>query len=456
MKYELIIDYKLYFIFILTFIIIIYINLNIKFNIQLNDNYLNIQQQIKLKFNNTIKNKINLSIYGYCLINGGRARITSLLINYLYNIKIFKIYLFTVEDKQLNEYKIPQDIKRAVVKNNLIKLISKYKIDIIIYQLDDLKEIEILNNIEKVNVIFYHHSSNFDWIYSNFIMYKSIYRLFKLSKYIVSIVPFENDYLFKKWGINSIKIDNFITYKYNLIIPSDLSSNIIIMLGRGQAKKKRFKIGIQSMEYIIKYIPKAQLKIISDLTGISHLLNLIINLKLENNINFFGYNTNPEIYFKNASLNIFPSISEAFPMVIIETKEYGIPNILIGLDYIAMAKKGNIIIYDDLPELLAREAIKILKYKNYKKNLGINARRSISKYNNKMLLMKWIKIILSVFNGYKYYQQLKYNNKEINKLDALNIIKNQISLLKKRIHFFNNITIKNYENFTYMENQTNF
>ena len=287
-------------------------------------------------------------------------------------------------------------------------------------------------------------------------MYKSIYRLFKLSKYIVSIVPFENDYLFKKWGINSIKIDNFITYKYNLIIPSDLSSNIIIMLGRGQAKKKRFQIGIQSMEYIIKYIPKAQLKIISDLTGISHLLNLIINLKLENNIDFLGYNTNPEIYFKNASLNIFPSISEAFPMVIIETKEYGIPNILIGLDYIAMAKKGNIIIYDDLPELLAREAIKILKYKNYKKNLGINARRSISKYNNKMLLMKWIKIILSVFNGYKYYQQLKYNNKEINKLDALNIIKNQVSLLKKRIHFFNNITIKNYENFTYMENQTNF
>ena len=121
-----------------------------------------------------------------------------------------------------------------------------------------------------------------------------------------------------------------------------------------------------------------------------------------------------------------------------------------------MAKKGNIIIYDDLPELLAREAIKILKYKNYKKILGINARRSISKYNNKMLLMKWIKIILSVFNGYKYYQQLKYNNKEINKLDALNIIKNQVSLLKKRIHFFNNITIKNYENFTYMENQTNF
>jgi glycosyltransferase involved in cell wall biosynthesis len=228
------------------------------------------------------------------------------------------------------------------------------------------------------------------------------------------------------------------------------------MLGRGQAKKKRFQIGIQSMEYIIKYIPKAQLKIISDLTGISHLLNLIINLKLENNIDFLGYNTNPEIYFKNASLNIFPSISEAFPMVIIETKEYGIPNILIGLDYIAMAKNGNIIIYDDLPELLAREAIKILKYKNYKKNLGINARRSISKYNNKMLLMKWIKIILSVFNGYKYYQQLKYNNKEINKLDALNIIKNQVSLLKKRIHFFNNITIKNYENFTYMENQTNF
>ena len=55
----------------------------------------------------------------------------------------------------------------------------------------------------------------------------------------------------KSKDINSIKIDNLITYEYKLIIPSDVSSNIILMLGRGQAKMKRFQIGIQSMEYYI-------------------------------------------------------------------------------------------------------------------------------------------------------------------------------------------------------------
>ena len=103
-------------------------------------------------------------------------------------------------------------------------------------------------------------------------------------------------------------MNNFITYKYNSIIPSDLSSKIILMIGRGNDKKKRFNIGIQSMEYIIQEIYDCELKIISSFIRIEKLQNLVKNLNLENNIQFAGYTSIPEIYFKNASLNIFPSI----------------------------------------------------------------------------------------------------------------------------------------------------
>lgn len=57
---------------------------------------------------------------------------------------------------------------------------------------------------------------------------------------MVSIVPFENDYIFKKWGINSILMNNFITYDYKNIISSNLSSKTILMIGRADAKKKDF------------------------------------------------------------------------------------------------------------------------------------------------------------------------------------------------------------------------
>ena len=48
---------------------------------------------------------------------------------------------------------------------------------------------------------------------------------------MISLIPVENDYLFKKWGINSILMDNPTTFDYDSVIPSDLSSKIIIMIG---------------------------------------------------------------------------------------------------------------------------------------------------------------------------------------------------------------------------------
>ena len=170
-----------------------------------------------------------------------------------------------------------------------MKILKKTRIVILIYQLDYIKEINFLNNLKKIKVIFYHHSSNFDWIYSNYTNFKLIYASFKKSKYFISIVPFENDYLFKYWGIKSILFDNFMTYEYNLVIQSDLSSKSILMIGRGQAKKKRFKLGIKAMEYIILKNPNVELLIISDLNRTEHLQNLVTNINL-GNFKFFSFN----------------------------------------------------------------------------------------------------------------------------------------------------------------------
>ena len=80
-------------------------------------------------------------------------------------------------------------------------------------------------------------------------------------------------------------------------------------------------------------------------------------------------------------------------MVLCETKIYGIPNILVGLDYISIAKGGTIIIYDDEPQSIANEAIKILKNNKYRKKLGEEARNSMKIYNNDLLFIKWITVI---------------------------------------------------------------
>jgi glycosyltransferase involved in cell wall biosynthesis len=178
------------------------------------------------------------------------------------------------------------------------------------------------------------------------------------------------------------------------------------MVGRANDRIKRFDLGIRSMKYIISEVPQSEIKLISSLKNINFLLELVKKLNLKNFVKFLGYISNPAIYYKNASIHLFPTLVEAFPNVLTETKIYGIPNILIGLDYTASSYGGTVIIYDDSPLSIAKVAIKILKNKRYKIKLGREARRSMKRFNNYLILKRWVKIILSIYKGKKNYQKL--------------------------------------------------
>ena len=334
----------------------------------------------------------------------------------------------------------------------MIRQIKKKRIGILIYQYPIELEIIILNKITNFKTIFYLHNSLFFWIHLNLKFIKTIYKEYINSKYIISIIPIENDFIFKKWGIKSIYMDNFISYEYKSIKPSDLTSKNILMLGRASSKYKRFHLGILAMEYITKEIPLCKMKIISNLNNTDFLQNLIINLKLKNNVEFVEFISKPEIYFKNISLHIFPTISEAFPLALCETKIYGIPNILLGLNYLSMSKGGTIIIYDDLTETIAKEAIKLLKNDIYREMLGKEARLSMIKYNNKILLKKWVKLIVCIYYGDVYYQKLLDQNKSMSQKFALNLLEEQLKLIKKRKPQYYNFTVSNFLNYTYLQN----
>ena len=428
-----------------------------KYDSELNNNYFKIQFDLNLSFHNILKKKINIAIYYKSIKNGGIERLVSLLINYFSNVNIFNTFLLTQEKKDENEYKIPVNTKRIIINKNknkdLIRVLKNEKIDILIYHFYYKFEIDALNALKTTKTIFYNNSCFLIWIYGNACsLFRTLYNSYKKSKYIISLIPFENSYLFKKWGINSILMNNFLTYEYNSIIPSDLSSKTILMIGRADDKLKRFELGVESMKYIIKEIPEVKMKIISDLIYVDHLKELVSSFNLNNNIEFIGYTSIPEIYFKNASLHIFPSICESFGLVLGETKLFGIPNILIGLDYVSMAKGGTVIIYEDNSEFIANEAIKILKDEQYRKKLGKEARKSMKKFNNELLLKKWIKLILSIYSGDKYYENLRKEGQKISKNEAIEILKNQVKLLKMRNINITDISVKNIENYTYMKN----
>ena len=332
----------------------------------------------------------------------------------------------------------------------MIKEIKKKRLEVFIYQLSNYSEIDIFNNLKKIKIIFVQHQSFFFWIYSNYTYFKYLYEAYQKSRFIISLIHLENDYIFKKWGINSILMNNFITYDYNHSFPSNLMSKNIIMIGRADDIFKRFELGIQAMEYIVKEIPESQMIIISNLTNIIFLKNFINNLVLKNNIKFYDYISNPEIYFENVCLHFFTSISESFGLVLSETKIYGIPNILLGLDYISIKKGGIIIIYDDSAESIAKETFKILLNIQNRKNLGYEARISMKHFKNEIVMKKWVKLILSIY-FYDDYQRFIEFNKKLSEKQALLILQKQIKLLNKRKKEMKNISINDIENIIFKD-----
>jgi len=310
---------------------------------------------------------------------------------------------------------------------------------------------KLLNKLTKVKTIFYNHSSFWLWIYVNRVNFiPKLYKIYKSSKYVISLIPFENDYLFKKWGINSILMNNFVTYQYDDITPSNLSTKNIIMIGRANDRMKRFDLGLKAMKYIVEEVPESQMLIISNFFGARYLMNLVKSLNLQNNVQFMGYTLKPEVYFQNSSLHIFPSISECFPMVLSETKIYGIPNIITGIDYVSAAKGGVINVNNDDPKIIANESIKILKDFNYRKKLGKIARESMKKFKNEKTAKKWIELILAVYNGEYYYNKLKEEDKKIKEKDAINYLKNQLNIIKVRNQKMKNLTLENIIKFNFV------
>ena len=419
----------------------------------LKEDYHQIQTQLNLNFTNNINKKIRIGIHTVSLADGGLQRITAILINYLDKLNIFKIYLFSLKGKEKEEYPISDKVKRVFIekKNDgkyLVNKIIKNKLDIFIYQIPLLNEIRALNNLKNVKVIFFIHSCFFYWLYISDFYTLKIYEEYKNSKYIISLIPFESDYLFKKWGINSLLFENFLTYNYSFLIASNLTSENILLIGRGRSETKRFELAIEAMEYITKEMSGAKLNIISRANNTDRLQYFINNLNLENSVKFRNYSSDPSIYFRDASLNLLTSISESYSLVLSETKMYGIPNILLGLDYLLLAKNGTIIIHDDLPETLAKVSMKVLYQRIYKKKLAKKARISMKIFDNENLIRKWKILLLSAYNNVDI-KQINIERDIDNRKNVYRILKREVKLLNNRLEKYKNITIEDIENISF-------
>ena len=141
-------------------------------------------------------------------------------------------------------------------------------------------------------------------------------------------------------------------------------------------------------------------------------------------------------------------MAESYGLVLSEAKIFGIPTIICGLDFLALAKGGTVIIYDDDPDSIAKESIKILKDDKYRKKMGKEARNSMKKRKNEMIAEKWVKILLSVYKGDNRAFKKLSDIEVMSDKEAEQILINQLQLLKRRKPEFYGFTLEKLKSYS--------
>ena len=82
--------------------------------------------------------------------------------------------------------------------------------------------------------------------------------------------------------------------------------------------------------------------------------------------------------------------------------------------------------------------------------MGKEARNSMKKIKNNLIIKKWVKLLLSVYKGEEksYQKLLSDNNDKISESEANKILNNQLKLLQKRNPYFKKLTLEKLKSYS--------
>ena len=104
---------------------------------------------------------------------------------------------------------------------------------------------------------------------------------------------------------------------------------------------------------------------------------------------------------------MYTSLSEAFPLAMIEGKAHGLPIVAFDVSCSPPYQRG-VINVDMLDcEALAKETVKLLKDYDYRKKMGKEAKLSLEQFNNAETEKLWEKLFIALLKGKKYFRELQ-------------------------------------------------
>ena len=170
---------------------------------------------------------------------------------------------------------------------------------------------------------------------------------------------------------------------------------IILTVGRVDANKNQEQI-IRSFSRVKQ--EKWKLIICGDGTLLSKLKNLVIDLNINDAVEFKGIVKNIEKQYERASIFAFSSLSEGFPNVLLEAMSYGLPSISFDCDtgprdMIEDGFNGILIKPEDQEKGLIKALEKMIINTPFRKTIAENSITIRDKYSVESIMQKWNNVL---------------------------------------------------------------
>ena len=331
--------------------------------------------------------------------------------------------------------------------------LSKYeKIDVMVLQNVCSKAVVKFHKNLGQKVICMFHGVFMSSMYGNHVTSYKNWEQFDACDSFIFIAS-DDYYFYKKLGFqNEIFMPNIYTYEPSETPSSNLTNHNIVILGRLNDFIKGVKYAIKAMEIIIKEVPDAKLYLVSSDSRIEFLKNLTRDLNLTNSIIFKSNTYKLTDLFLNSSIHMYTSLSEAFPMALVEGKAHGMPVVGFEVPYSNPYQQGFIGVELFDVEGLARETIKLLKDYDYRKKKGEEAKKSLDVFKNNETVELWGRLCDSLLSDDREdYRKLQaeIENKYFNETRAREHLESHFNILLKHninltCHSFDNFTDLNY------------
>ena len=367
----------------------------------------------------------------------------------------YKVVLFMEEPENELDFPYPDTVKRMRIPayddlcdrlSFLEKKCSEEQVDVFINhnwtEIRSLWECVLMKYL-KIPYIQYCHG-HYSWCfnYGHPFFYQP--RFFKMCDLVLALSE-TNARFYWLCGCKTFLINNPVPS--DLLKSSDISklnSNHIVMAGRVSEEKYPFE-AIQIFKMVHDKIPDIVLDIVGDGNLLQAAKKNVEDNNLGDSVFFHGKKGYEEIgaFFKQAACGLFTSKLEGYPMVILETKAYGLPMVMYDLPYLTLVEDGKGILASPVGDMdsMVNNLIKVMENLEYRKKLGNEARESfeiLAKFDQES---SWTTVFNCCSGLTNEYYNSFYNPDNVSELDRGYIT----MLLEKTNDGFDNI-IDEYKN----------